>query len=248
MGVVTPVWHRACTSYGMSSFTFTRRQALATLLGAASLVSPARAGLLVGANGPLIGRAPGPVVSLDRPQPVPQTTPQDQAAAPASERNTARAAQPRQDGTFAIPLLNANTGDQMTAVFQTAGQQAVAQDKAELDWFFRDWRQNEIKPMDPKTLSILAGLARDARAQGWDGQVRMTSGYRSRKTNNQLRSRGVGAARNSLHIQAKAIDFSFPGLDMSVLHKMAQAQAPGGVGLYRSFVHIDSRPQRRWRG
>lgn len=224
----------------MSNSTFTRRQALATLLGAASLATPAHAGLIVGAKGPLIGRAPGPVVSLDRRKLAPQPAPQK----PEPDPTPKLAAQPRQDGTVAVALLNANTSDAMTAVFDTTGK---ALDKAKLDWFFRDWRQNEIKPMDPKTLAILAGLVRDARRQGWDGQVRITSGYRSRKTNNQLRSRGVGAARNSLHIQAKAIDFSFPGLDMTMLHKMAQAQGPGGVGLYRSFVHIDSGPHRRWR-
>ena len=158
------------------------------------------------------------------------------------------AAQPRMDAALSVALLNANTGDRMTAVFEHAGPTMTPRDKTRLDWFFRDWRQNEIRSMDPETLSILASVVGAARRQGWDGEVRMHSGYRSRKTNDQLRSRGVGAARNSLHIQAKAIDFSFPGMEMDVLHKMVRAEAPGGVGLYRSFVHIDSGPQRRWWG
>lgn len=228
----------------MSTVIFSRRQALATLFSAAALASPARAGLIVGAKGPLISRAPGPVVSMERPKPV--------AKAPSSPPEQATdgvvAAQPRKDGVLSVPLLNANTGDRMTAVFEPAGPTMAPRDKAQLDWFFRDWRQNEIRAMDPETLAILAGVVGAARSQGWDGEVRMHSGYRSRKTNDQLRSRGVGAARNSLHIQAKAIDFSFPGMEMDALHKMVRAEASGGVGLYRSFVHIDSGPKRRWWG
>lgn len=147
-----------------------------------------------------------------------------------------------------MPLLNANTGDRITAVFEAVGQTVAARDKARLDWFFRDWRQNEIRSMDPETLAILAEVIGAARRQGWDGEVRMHSGYRSRKTNDQLRRRGIGAARNSLHIQAKAIDFSLPGMEMDALQKLTASQATGGVGLYRSFVHIDSGPQRRWWG
>ena len=227
----------------MSTVILSRRQALATLVSAAAFAAPARAGLIVGANGPLIGRAPGPVVSLERPQPVPRLPePTEEAPAPVA------AAKPRSDGAFSMPLLNANTGDRITAVFEAAGQTVAARDKARLDWFFRDWRQNEIRSMDPETLAILAEVIGAARRQGWDGEVRMHSGYRSRKTNDQLRRRGIGAARNSLHIQAKAIDFSLPGMEMDTLQKLTASQATGGVGLYRSFVHIDSGPQRRWWG
>jgi uncharacterized protein YcbK (DUF882 family) len=227
----------------MSTVILSRRQALATLVSAAAFASPARAGLIVGSNGPLIARAPGPVVSLERPQPVPQRpAPAEEAPAPVA------AAKPRSDGAFSMPLLNANTGDRITAVFETDGHSMVAHDKARLDWFFRDWRQNEIRSMDPESLAILAKVIDAARRQGWEGEVRMHSGYRSRKTNDQLRSRGIGAARNSLHIQAKAIDFSLPGMEMGTLQKLAASQATGGVGLYRSFVHVDSGPQRRWWG
>jgi uncharacterized protein YcbK (DUF882 family) len=227
----------------MSTVILSRRQALATLISAAAFAAPARAGLIVGASGPLIARAPGPVVSLERPQPVPdQPAPSQEAPAPVA------AAQPRQDGAFSMPLLNANTGDRITAVFDTDGRSMVARDKARLDWFFRDWRQNEIRSMDPASLAILAEVIGAARRQGWDGEVRMHSGYRSRKTNDQLRSRGIGAARNSLHLKAKAIDFSLPGMEMDALQKLTASQATGGVGLYRSFVHIDSGPQRRWWG
>lgn len=227
----------------MSPVIFSRRQALATLVSATAFASPAKAGLIVGSNGPLIARAPGPVVSLERPQQVPRIpAPAEEAPAPVA------AAKPRSDIAFSMPLLNANTGERVTAVFEIAGPAVVARYKAQLDWFFRDWRQNEIRSMDPESLAILVKVIEAARRQGWDGEVRMHSGYRSRKTNDQLRSRGIGAAHNSLHIQAKAIDFSLPGMGMDTLQKLTAAQATGGVGLYRSFVHVDSGPRRRWLG
>ncbi len=227
----------------MSKVTFSRRQALATLFSAAAFATPARAGLIVGAKGPLVGRAPGPVVSLQRPEPSAKTPDM-----PAPQSEPLAAAEPRRDGTVSIPLLNANTGDRMTALFDPVGAAMTARDKDRLDWFFRDWRQNEIRSMDPDTLDILVEVIGAARRQGWDGEVRMHSGYRSRKTNDQLRRRGVGAARNSFHIKAKAIDFSLPGMEMDALQKLTASQATGGVGLYRSFVHIDSGPSRRWWG
>ena len=158
------------------------------------------------------------------------------------------AAQPRLNEVLMIPLLNANTGDRMTAVFDKAGTSMTPRDKDRIDWFFRDWRQNEIHAMDPETLVTLAGVISTAHREGWEGEVRMHSGYRSRKTNDQLRSRGIGAARNSFHIQARAVDFSLPGMEMETLHKLTTSSATGGVGLYRSFVHVDSGPQRRWWG
>lgn len=228
----------------MSNTFPSRRQAIATLISAAVLASPARAGLIVGAKGPLINRAPGPLVPMEgadsmiRPLEPQQDLPLDDRIA----------TKPHHDSGLEIPLLNANTGDRMTAIFDNVGLSVAPRHKEQLDWFFRDWRQNEIRAMAPETLGILADVIATARRQGWEGEVRMHSGYRSRKTNEQLRSRGIGAARNSLHIQARAIDFSLPGMDMETLHKLTADRATGGVGLYRSFVHVDNGPQRRWWG
>jgi len=57
---------------------------------------------------------------------------------------------------------------------------------------------------------------------------------------------GKKAARNSLHMQARAIDFSLPGVPMKTLSRVARQVCPGGVGTYSTFVHVDSGPQRSW--
>ena len=77
-------------------------------------------------------------------------------------------------------------------------------------------------------------------------QVNIHSGYRSRKTNEYLRRRSYKVAKNSMHILGKAIDFSIPSLSISHLAQTVKNNAKGGVGIYDSFVHLDSGPKREW--
>ena len=50
-----------------------------------------------------------------------------------------------------------------------------------LDWFFRDWRQNEKKTMDRDLYWALAVLREAAMQEGHDGEIHLISGYRSEK-------------------------------------------------------------------
>jgi len=49
-------------------------------------------------------------------------------------------------------------------------------------------------------------------------------------------------ARNSLHIQAEAIDLRMPGVDTFKLRQAALALRRGGVGYYphSDFIHVDT--------
>ena len=49
-----------------------------------------------------------------------------------------------------------------------------------------------------------------------------------------------------MHILGKAIDFSIPSLSISHLAQTVKNNAKGGVGIYDSFVHLDSGPKREW--
>jgi uncharacterized protein YcbK (DUF882 family) len=118
--------------------------------------------------------------------------------------------------------------------------------KRKLDHFLRDWRQNEIQEIDAAVLQAFLRVCEDVAPDSGTLNVRITSGYRSRKTNDLLRRMGKKAARNSLHMQARAIDFSLPGVPMKTLSRVARRVCPGGVGTYSTFVHVDSGPQRSW--
>lgn len=144
-----------------------------------------------------------------------------------------------------LALGNANTGEKMT-LNVAARMPFSPTEKHQLDHFLRDWRQNEIQEIDGAVLQTFLQICEDVAPERGTLDVRITSGYRSRKTNDLLRRMGKKAARNSLHMQARAIDFSLPDVPMKTLSRLARQICPGGVGTYSTFVHVDSGPQRSW--
>ena len=81
-----------------------------------------------------------------------------------------------------------------------------------------------------------------------DGEYQVISAYRSQATNEMLRKRSGGVARNSQHLLGKAIDVRLTGVDTAELRDTALALKRGGVGYYRNldFVHVDTGRVRRW--
>ncbi len=147
-----------------------------------------------------------------------------------------------------LRLFNANTNERMsTRFFGPTGYDSV--EIRRINWFMRDWRESEVRQIDVRLLWALAAIRQAAMKDGHDGEVRFLSGYRSRKTNDLLRRLGYGAAEDSLHISARANDFSLPGVPVSAVAQYADWLEVGGVGHYPgSFVHIDSGERRTWTG
>ena len=80
--------------------------------------------------------------------------------------------------------------------------------------------------------------------------VHIVSGYRTETYNKR-----VGGVKRSQHLKAKAADLRVSGMTTRELHaeiiKLIRAgeMDPGGVGLYSSFVHYDTRGRNaRWYG
>jgi uncharacterized protein YcbK (DUF882 family) len=80
--------------------------------------------------------------------------------------------------------------------------------------------------------------------------MHIISGYRSPKYN-----RKIGGARKSQHMKAKAADIVVRGMKPTKLREIIinlikeGKIKKGGVGLYRSFVHYDTRGwNARWKG
>lgn len=144
-----------------------------------------------------------------------------------------------------LAFLNANTGEKMPMSLQEKGGLRKKQ-VSQLNHFLRDWRQNEIKEIDGAVLKTLIDVCTNYAPKSGALEVRITSGYRSKKTNNMLRRSSSKVARRSLHIQGRAIDFSLPNVSIRELSKAAKNICPGGVGTYSTFVHIDSGPKRAW--
>lgn len=81
--------------------------------------------------------------------------------------------------------------------------------------------------------------------------IRVLSAYRTPEHN-----RKIGGARNSQHIQGRALDLRPPnGYTVKQFYDVIKAIAPDcgikGIGLYRTFVHIDIRSTSQisyWKG
>lgn len=74
--------------------------------------------------------------------------------------------------------------------------------------------------------------------------VTINSGYRCQKHN-----KNVGGAKSSRHTQGMAADIVVKGVKPLEVAKFAETIGIRGIGLYDSFVHIDSRTTKFfWKG
>ncbi|MEY8710820.1 hypothetical protein A9B99_13235 [Mangrovibacter phragmitis] len=143
-----------------------------------------------------------------------------------------------------LMLNNLNTGESIKAEFFD-GSHYIKDELSRLNHFFRDYRANRVRNIDPKLFDQLYRL------QGLLGTrkpVQLISGYRSLDTNNELRAHSKGVAKQSYHTKGQAMDFHIEGLSLSNVRKAALSMRAGGVGYYprSNFVHIDTGPVRHW--
>ncbi|HYD30619.1 MAG TPA: DUF882 domain-containing protein [Azospirillaceae bacterium] len=143
-----------------------------------------------------------------------------------------------------VTLYNLNTGERLKAEYWNKGRY---QNDAlrEVNRLLRDHRTGSVHPIDPKLLDMLYALRSRVGARQ---PFTVISGYRSPVSNEALREEHSGVARNSLHMEGKAVDIRLPGYNLRGLQKAALRLKAGGVGFYprSDFVHIDVGPVRHW--
>jgi uncharacterized protein YcbK (DUF882 family) len=144
-----------------------------------------------------------------------------------------------------LRLYNTHTGERLEIVFRR-GQQYIPGALGKLDYFLRDHNTGEVRHFDPRLYDILADLT--ASVGHPSGEIDIVCGYRTPSTNELLRAHTTGVAKNSLHIQAEAIDLRMPGVDTLTLRRAALALRRGGVGYYphSDFIHVDTGRVRQW--
>lgn len=117
----------------------------------------------------------------------------------------------------------------------------------ELNRLLRDWRRNEPTKMDPRLFDLIWEVYQ---ASGSRDYIHVVSAYRSPNTNNMLRSRSSGVAKNSQHTLGKAMDFFLPDVPVKKLRELGMKFQVGGVGYYPNsgspFVHLDVGSVRAW--
>ena len=146
-----------------------------------------------------------------------------------------------------LKIDNLHTGEKLKTVYWQDGKY-LPDSIRDLNHILRDFRANEIKPIDPTLLDLLHELGGTLSV---DQPYHIISGYRSPHTNTMLRDRGgkaTGVASKSLHMVGKAIDSRMPGVKLDHLRGAARSLKLGGVGFYPSsnFVHVDVGRVRYW--
>lgn len=145
-----------------------------------------------------------------------------------------------------IRMYSGRTGESLDTIYWLEGEY-IPEALKEITYFMRDWRQDQIKKIDPRTVDIAAA---SHRLMDTTEPYMLLSGYRTPKTNALLRSESYGVARNSLHIQGQAADLRLKSRSVGQIYKAATACSAGGVGRYvrSDFVHMDCGPVRTWNG
>jgi uncharacterized protein YcbK (DUF882 family) len=148
---------------------------------------------------------------------------------------------------FVLHLHHLHTGESLDVVYRI-GNTYVPEAMEKLNYFLRDHRTNDVSKYDPKEFDLLHSVM--AKLGKPNGVIDVVCGYRTPWSNEFLRSQGAvtGVAKNSQHMQAKAIDIRVPGVSTSTLRNAALSLHEGGVGYYpvSQFVHVDVGPVRKW--
>ena len=148
--------------------------------------------------------------------------------------------------TRTLKLYNTHTKERVSITFKKNGRY-LQDGLRKANYFLRDWRRNEQTKIDPELLDLVWEVYRKV---GGSQPIHVVSSYRSPATNNMLRSRSKGVAKNSQHTRGKAMDFFIPGVNLATLRATGLRQEVGGVGYYPTsgspFVHMDTGSVRHW--
>lgn len=144
-----------------------------------------------------------------------------------------------------LMMSNPHTGEKIRTVYWTPIDGYIRESLDLVSKFMRDFRQNQVKPIDPALLDIVHAVMLNI---GKGKRLEVMSGYRSPKTNQMLSRRSKNVAKKSYHMRAKAMDFQVKNVSSKQLRQIALALKAGGVGYYpgSNYIHVDSGPVRTW--
>ncbi|SDC05840.1 Uncharacterized conserved protein YcbK, DUF882 family [Ruegeria marina] len=145
-----------------------------------------------------------------------------------------------------IRMYSGRTGERIDMVYWIDGDY-IKDAVKEINFFMRDWRVDQVKTMDLRTIDIMAA---SHNLLDVSEPYMLLSGYRSPQTNAMLRSKSRGVARNSLHMQGQAADLRLASRSVNQIANAASSCRAGGVGKYHrsNFVHMDCGDVRTWGG
>jgi uncharacterized protein YcbK (DUF882 family) len=143
-----------------------------------------------------------------------------------------------------LSFYNTHTHEKLKICYYIQGRyQSEALKK--INYILRDHYSGKIRPIHKDLIDFLHTISR---IMGEGVQFHIISGYRSPETNAMLRRKSNGVAKNSLHMQGKAVDIRVPDCDTKRLRHLCMKMQVGGVGYYpeSDFVHVDTGEVRCW--
>jgi len=143
-----------------------------------------------------------------------------------------------------LSFYNIHTGESLTTCYRVNGK-LINRAIGRISYIMRDHRTGDVKPVDPNLLDLLHHIVKAAPPPV---PISIISGYRSPQTNAALRRVTRGVAKNSLHMEGRAIDIRIPGYKTQEICEHAIELHSGGVGYYpeSDFVHLDTGPVKVW--
>jgi uncharacterized protein YcbK (DUF882 family) len=140
-----------------------------------------------------------------------------------------------------VNIIFVHTNERFKNIYCEAGEYIVPAVK-QFSWTCRDYRRGEWEWIHPMLLDLLFVLH-------WKynkDEINIFSGYRTPETNANIE----GAALNSQHTLAKALDIHLPNTDNAAVAEDFKRFIYGGVGMYplKHFTHLDCGPLRSWVG
>lgn len=143
-----------------------------------------------------------------------------------------------------LVFYHTHTAKRLDVIYARGGEY-VETALDDIERFLSDFRTGDRKTIDPELLDLLYELRESL---GSNGTFEVISAYRSPKTNEMLRGRSRGVAKNSQHVVGKAIDVRLRDVSLERLRDAAITMKRGGVGYYEAsnFVHLDTGRVRRW--
>jgi len=154
-------------------------------------------------------------------------------------------AAPARTSERSLSFRHTHTGESLDVVYFADGRY-LPQALDRVNHILRDFRTDEVHPIDPQLLDVLYAARKSTASSG---VYEVISGYRSPATNAMLRGKSSGGvAQRSLHMEGQAIDVRLTDVDTKVLRDTGRALQLGGVGYYAKsdFVHLDTGGVRTW--
>jgi uncharacterized protein YcbK (DUF882 family) len=144
-----------------------------------------------------------------------------------------------------LRLYHTHTGEHLDIVYRH-GDTYVPEALTKLDHFLRDHRTGQVHHFDPRVFDLLSDATRAVGRP--NAEIHIVCGYRAPASNEYLRTHTSGVAKNSLHMQAEAIDIRLPGTSTRTFRNAVLALKLGGVGYYPAsdFIHVDVGRVRHW--